>query len=312
MRLSNIHEAIIKMVVMTHVTSTPPTHTLLRISHALLDYLGAEVDVRVLHIKGVAIDPTLAEGRHGSTDCDVVIHPSNIDTYTRCLEANGWELRTTFEHGSVFNHAATYYHPVWGTVDVHRAFPGLDADPAYTFESWWHHSHTVELGGRTIHVLSLLDQRVLLLMHAARSSRSRKGHDYNVVWECATPAERAEVEARAVELGGKTPLMLVTSCEGQSRWESVRGSKDFHLWSAMSRDANPTEVWVAQLQDAPKWSDKVRVMWSAMHINRDHLAVHLDRTPTRSEMRRAWIERLGRGTRRVLKMICSGRGLRSE
>lgn len=300
------------MVDMNTVTSAPPTHTHLRLSHALLDYLGEEAGVRVLHIKGVAIDPSLAEGRQGSTDCDVVIHPSNIGTYTRCLENNGWELRTTFEHGSVFNHAATYYHPVWGTVDVHRSFPGLDQDPARTFESWWNESHTVELGGRNVHVPSLLDQRVLLLLHAARSTRGRGRHDYQMVWQEASAAERAEVEARAITLGGKTPLMVVTSEKGDARRESVRSNRDFHLWVAMGHDANPTEVWVAQVLDARGIRAKLAVLWAAMHVNRDHLAVRLNRQPTPKEIRQDWIDRLGRGARRFVAMRHRDRDQRSS
>lgn len=95
-----------------------PDRTRLRLAHGCLDHLARAAGVRVLHLKGEALDPALSEGRAASTDCDVLVDPARVSACTSALAADGWEQVTTFEHGSVFGHAATFHHRVWGTVDV--------------------------------------------------------------------------------------------------------------------------------------------------------------------------------------------------
>ncbi|MDO5645899.1 MAG: nucleotidyltransferase family protein [Dermabacter sp.] len=283
--------------------TAPPMATRLRITHALLETLGREAGIRVLHIKGVTLDADLAKNRHASTDCDVLVPPTDAERYCDALATHGWDLRTRFEHGSVFGHAATMYHPVWGTVDVHRSFPGLDTDADATFEAWWQDGREIELGGARLRVPSALDQRVLLLMHAARSPNALTSHDFRVTWEDASADERRALEARAVALGAITPLMILTDTGDGERIDRVRGEPTFHLWDAISRGANPTELWNAQIQDAHSWTQKIGIMWKAAHVNRDHLAIQLGHAPTRAEIAREWVHRLGRGTRRLRRLV---------
>lgn len=77
--------------------------------------------------------PELAAGRGRSTDCDLLVDPDAVDRLDRALEAAGWEPVTSFAAGSVFGHEAALHHPLRGTVDLHRAFPGLGEDPRATF-----------------------------------------------------------------------------------------------------------------------------------------------------------------------------------
>ncbi|MCL6423228.1 nucleotidyltransferase family protein [Brachybacterium sp. JHP9] len=271
-----------------------PTDVLLRLSHACLEHVAGGAGVRILHVKGVSLHPELSAGRGASSDCDVLVDPAGVSALVQELLDQGWEQRTHFEQGSVFGHAATFYSPVWGTVDLHRHFPGLEADPARTFEEFWSRRETVELGGWDCAVPDLVSQRLLLLVHAARDAMGRRDGDLASAWTALDDAERAQLDALADRLGARVPLAIVTG-----RPERARGLHGKHLWEAVHRDANPTEVWRARLRDARGVRERVRVLLSAAHVNRDHLEIRLGHPPTPEELRREWWERWPRGLRRL-------------
>lgn len=273
-----------------------PTDVRLRMGHALLQHLADSSCARVLHIKGAALSPRLAAGRSVSSDCDVLVHPDDVAAFTAALEKAGWEPITSFEHGSVFEHAATYYNRVWGTVDVHRTFPGLERDARLSFETLWGPREAVELGGVACTVPSLQGQRLLLLLHAARDHMGRRSRDVEAAWDAAAPPEREDLDTLADALGATVPLALVTG-----RPERARGLPGEHVWRAVAGHANATEVWRARIRDARRIGPAatVRVLRRALRVNPDHLAVRLDREPSRREIRREWIRRWGRGARRL-------------
>lgn len=273
--------------------SSVPSRVRLRLGHAALQHLADGSRVRLLHIKGEALDARLAVGREPSTDCDVLVHPDDVDALASALRTAGWEPITRFEHGSVFGHAATFYSPVWGTVDVHRAFPGLDGDPHAAFMTLWDRREEQELGGLVCAVPDLPCQRLLLLLHAARDAMGRRGHDTEAAWTAATDAERAEVDALADRLGARVPLALVTG-----RPERARGRAGEHLWRAVAADANPTEVWRARLRDA-HGRERLRLLVAAGRVNPDHLRLRLGHPPSKAELRREWWARWLRGARRL-------------
>lgn len=120
-----------------------PATTRLRLAHGCLDHLARRADVRVLHLKGAALDPSLAEGRAPSTDCDVLVEPHRAQQFCDVLAAHGWRRVTSFAHGSVFGHAArdTMGRVRLRTVRVTRDHPGpLPGRPAVAWEGrpqWW-------------------------------------------------------------------------------------------------------------------------------------------------------------------------------
>lgn len=265
----------------------------LRLTHGVLQALADRANTRVLHIKGVAWDPALAEGRHASTDCDLLVEPSAVSRMTAALEEASWERMTTFEHGSVFAHAATYYHRVWGTVDVHRWFPGMHRDAGAAFEALWADRKEIVQGGRPVAVPSLTAQRLIMLVHAARTGAYGARGDVERAWYKASDAERADVEELAARLGSFVPLAIATD-----RAAEVAGFPQARLWSAMHQHENPTAVWLARLQDARGVREHAAVLWAALHVNPDHLALRLGRTPTRADLAREWVDRFGRAGRR--------------
>lgn len=274
-----------------------PERTRLRLAHACLQHLaGADgATARVLHLKGESLHPLLSAGRPASTDCDLLVHPDDLAAFERALVAHGWERRTTFEQGSVFGHAAAYFHPVWGTIDLHRSFPGLDRDPRATFGALWADRVLVDLGGHACATPDLRAQRLVLLVHAARDAMGRREHDTQVAWTDAHEAERDAVDALAERLGAQVPLALVTS-----RPERAAGLPGEHVWAAVHADANPTEVWRARLRDA-RGVGVLRVLLEATRVNRDHLELRLGHAPSRAELRAEWWDRLRRGLPRLVR-----------
>lgn len=279
------------------MTSAVPIDVRLRLTHGLLELLARAAGAQMLHIKGEALHPVLAQGRGQSTDCDVLVHPDHVSRFLQSLRDAGWEQYTSFEHGSVFEHAATYYHPVWGTVDVHRHFPGLHRDPAETFRVLWAARTTVELGSVQVSVPDLLGQRLILLVHAARGAASAGAGDRRRAWDLAAAEHREQVDALAESLGARVPLAIATD-----RVELVRGEPELRVWLALSDQADPTEVWVNRLLEADGLRKKLRVGWRALHVNPDHLTLRLGHPPSRGDMRREWWSRLGRGGRRLIAM----------
>lgn len=281
----------------------PPVRIRLRLEHACLQHIADGVGARILHVKGEALHPSLSERRGPSSDCDVLVHPDDVAAYTAALAAHDWELHTTFARGSVFGHAATYYHPRWGTVDVHRHFPGLDRDPRLSFEVLSASATTASLGGRDVPVPDLLGQRLVLLVHAARDAMGRAEHDREVAWDVLDEPERAQLDRLAERLGAAVPLLIATG-----RGDLARGLPRWRTWQAMHRHANPTEVWLARLADAQGLRGRARVLAASLLPNRDHLAIRLGHEPTEAELRREGIERFGRGAQRLWS--AARRGLR--
>lgn len=281
---------------MERSTAQVPAPTRLRLAHGVLELLAREAGAPILHVKGVALHPVLAAGRAPSTDCDVLVDPARVGPLVRALQEAGWEQLTSFRHGSVFTHAATFHHAVWGTVDVHRSFPGLEADAPAAFAELWQGRETVELGGVDCPVPALRPQRLLLLVHAARDATGHARHDVRVAWTEADPAEREQLEALARRLGAMVPLAIATG-----RPELARGLPGEHLWTALHERADAPGVRAARWRDARGVRERVRLVVEAAHVNPDHLALRLGHRPSRRELRREWWARLGRGARRLLR-----------
>lgn len=276
---------------------TIPARVSLRLELACLQRIADSSGARVLHVKGEALHPVLMVGRGPSSDCDVLVHPDDLRRFVTELEQSGWELRTTFRHGSIFEHAATYYHPSWGTVDVHRHFPGLDANPTLTFQEFWASRDIVSIGGVAVNIPSLLSQRVILLAHAARDAMGRSELDRRNAWDLADEITRQKIDELAARLGGRVPTHIATG-----RADAVAGERGFRVWSAMYANADPTEIWHARIRDAEPGLPTLKLLLEATRPNPDHLAIRLGHKPSTAEMRREWWQRWLRGGRRLWRL----------
>ncbi|UEJ81117.1 nucleotidyltransferase family protein [Brachybacterium halotolerans subsp. kimchii] len=272
-----------------------PVTVRLRLAHGCLDHLARDTGVRVLHVKGPALDPVLAEGRGPSSDCDILVEPGRAEDFCAALRSHGWDQVTSFEHGSVLGHAATFHHTTWGTVDVHRSFPGLDSDPGATFSRMWSGRRLIELGGQQCAVPALEMQRLVLLVHAARDAMGRRAHDVRVAWDSLDDDGRDRLDSLADELGGRVPIALVTD-----RPERARGVRGVALWTALHEKASPSAVWWARLREAGSMRERLEVLGAALRLNPEHLALRLGHPPTPAELRRESWGRWGRAARHAL------------
>ena len=123
----------------------------MRFAHAVAQSLADDHGLDVLHIKGPAVDERLAAitpdsweedqrsavGKRRSTDADVLVRPEQTKRLIDVMVDHGWELRYGFNDGSPFAHAATLEHSLFGYVDLHRRFPGLEVPPQVAFERLW-------------------------------------------------------------------------------------------------------------------------------------------------------------------------------
>ena len=137
----------------------------------VVQHLADSADADLLHLKGPAVLEGLRDPQRTSFDVDVLVRPSHLSPLIPALESHGWDRRTDFATGSPFAHAANWWHDDWGWLDVHVAWPGA--------RSTRRRSSTCSPPGATqaiahveCHVPDRTGQRLVLLLHAARSPGS--------------------------------------------------------------------------------------------------------------------------------------------
>ncbi|HEY6533983.1 MAG TPA: hypothetical protein VIY72_16865 [Acidimicrobiales bacterium] len=251
--------------------------------------MADSVDVELLHIKGAALDPTLADPRRAGTDADVLVRPHHIPTFVRTLQRHGWQVHSRFETGSPFGHAVTLAHPTWGYADVHRRFPGITRPDDEAFDRLWRDRGSRTISGVDCDVPGLVAQRLILVLNSARGASHRTA-DLDAAWTSASTSERGEVRALVGALGAE-----VAFAAGIGELEHYRGRRDYDLWRITAEGgASRTAEWLARLRAAPSTRARLRLALRAPLVNTDHLAVQLRRTPNRREVARAFLRRVRR------------------
>lgn len=300
------------------MTDAPPMPVALRVhlAHATVQAVGEASGSPLLHIKGPATDPSLSPGPGGpgvaatgparvSTDADVLVHPDHARRFVGSLQQCGWRMVTTFRTGSAFEHAATLWHNELGFVDVHRHFPGIELDPVRAFELMWQAAHTTDIAHRACSVPSVGYQRLLLLLHAARNG-GPSSDTTRRLWGDADDAVRAEVLRLAGELRAEVALAAAT---GQLDRFADRPS--FDLWRAYSAGGEVDRMteWRARFKAAPTLPARIGILGRAILVNRDHLAMKLQRQPTSAEVAREYLRRARRGVQELWRLVTSwGKG----
>ena len=254
-----------------------PIAARVHLAHAVVQKLADERDVDLLHLKGPAVLPGLrAEGRH-SSDVDVLVRPSHLSRLVAGLESVGFEQRTAFATGSVFAHAANWWHDDWGWVDVHVSWPGVTIDAEEAFDVLARGRLQLAIAHRDCPVPGRTAQRLILVLHAARSGGSL---DVDHAWDAADPGERDDVRKLAAELDAEVALAA-----GIGELELHRGHPAYALWRHFRDGGSRFDEWRARLAAAPTVRAKVVLLSAALRVNRDHLRMELGRPPTRGEVR---------------------------
>jgi len=278
---------------MTADAGQVPLAARIQIGHATLQWVAEEHGIRMLHIKGAALDPRVSwPGREGN-DVDVLVPASDAERLVSALQACEWRLDNSFKHSSAFEHAATLRHAELGWADVHRCFPGINLDPDQAFEILWTQRQTTNLGGFDCAVPSLPAQILVLVLHAARSPASGRGPmDISSSWGAADEATRRQVEALVVALDAE-----VGFAAGVGNLDAYRGRRDHDLWAVVSQGGTRFEEWRARVKAAPDRRRAMAVALRAPLVNTEHLAMVLGRPPTRWEVLVEFFARPVRGLR---------------
>lgn len=269
----------------------------IRLAHATLQRIADGSGIDILHIKGPTVDPSLwrvvsdQDGERAvartSSDADVLVRPSHVGRFLAGATEHGWIQQTSFEGGSAFGHAMGLYHPKLGSCDVHRYFPGIDIDTEAAFDLLWHDHHTVTLGHVECHVPTVACQRLLLLLHAARTG----GHshpDVEACWNRATPAEREDVLALARAGNAEVPLAAALGT-----LEDYRHDPRYRLWRHFSSNEDSRlGEWRGRFEAARSIRDKLRVIQGFLKLNKEIVAIQLGHAPSRTELARAHWKRI--------------------
>ena len=245
----------------------------------------------MLHIKGVAADPSISAVVGSGSDADVLVRPSHVARVLEQLRCHGWEQYSDFEWGSPFGHAATFFHECWGFGDIHRHFPGIGLPADEAFEQLWSTRSTRSLAGISCVMPSLPAQALIMVLNAARSGGpSSRMALVRTAWE-GTPTElREEVTALVATLRAE-----VAFSAGLGELDRYRGRREYLLWKVASQGGTRLEEWVARVWAAPTPRAALGLALRAPLVNREHLAIRIGHQPTRLEVLREFVARPYRG-----------------
>lgn len=276
-----------------------PVDAAVAFAHAEVQAIAEDFGVDLLHIKGPALTESLRRpwpddvtGTYRrSNDADVLVRPSHVRRFTAALNASGWRCLYDFADGSAFEHAATWARDDLSSVDVHRYFPGIEADPATAFDILWAAKESWQIAGIHCPVPDLTAQRLILLIHAARGRSRRDQADRERAWFSLDDDGRSDVDDLADRLGARVALRA-----GTGRLETVRGERTYPLWRYLtSGETSLPALWVARVRSAPTLRASARIGVRMLIPNRQRMTTQLGRAPSGREVVDAYRARFGLG-----------------
>lgn len=273
------------------MTIEPSLHVRLRLTHGVLQRIADQAGADVLHIKGPAVAEELLDTRavhdaagdfehtetvaRRSSDADLLIRPEHVHRFLNEASRHGWIRKTSFSSSSAFGHAMNIFHPTLGNADVHRRFPGLAPD---AFDELWRDRISTPLGHVPCPTPSVTAQRLLLLLHSARSGPHHP--DSGRAWHRATADERVAVLTLARRLGAE---IGVAAAVGDL--EEFRGHPEYLLWKHF-RDGNSSRLdeWRARWRAATSVGKKAAVIRGLLFFDPSLLEAELGHAPSRREV----------------------------
>ncbi len=273
-----------------------PIAARVHLAHAVVQHLAEAASVDLLHIKGPALLPDLRPPSRVSTDVDVLVRPSHLHLLMAALEAAGWTRRTDFETGSVFAHAANWWHDDWGWVDVHVHWPGVRLEPEAAYAVWSAEEERHPIAHVPCPVPGRTAQLLVLVLHAARST-DRADVDY--AWRRATDEQRTDARTLAGVLGAEVALAAALG-----ELEDFRDDPSHDLWRHLSEGGESRVAeWRARFRATSGARARARLVTQVLRVNRDHLGLELGRTPSRREIRQRQRLRLARAWAEVRTLL---------
>jgi len=262
-----------------------PLAVRIELCRAAVQTIADRQGVRMLHIKGAAVDPVIRPNARSGTDVDVLCDPARIDEMHARLREHGWRLHSTFDDGSPFAHAQTYWHPDWGYLDLHRRFPGIGIADDDAFALLWHDRGPHTCAGRAAQVPSLDAQIVLLMLNLARRSEDHGG-EVERAWAEQSDDDRARRTRLVAELRAEVALAAATG-----ELERYRDRREYALWKAVSDGGSRTREWWARVRAAGTTWEAIRIVLRAPRPNLSRLTRELGREPTGRDVTAAMVRR---------------------
>jgi hypothetical protein len=145
----------------------------MRLWHARVGYVLQDAAVEHVLIKGATWAPFLHVPADAPADVDVLVSPRHFARALAALRAAGFSSAMPgVADDEVALHSTVLRAPGGPEVDVHRSFPGLDADPSRSWEVLCEGRRSAELGHYPVPVLS---DDLQLLLAAAAAARDGAG-----------------------------------------------------------------------------------------------------------------------------------------
>ena len=273
-----------------------PLQVRTRFGHAAVQRLADEHGVDLLHIKGDALDPTVASPGRIATDADVLVRPAHLDALLAACAAAGYQSSGRFTTASPFEHSLTLWHDLWGHLDVHRHYPGIGRSPADAFERLWADRLTTDIAGVSCPAPSLPAQVAILVMHAARNpAGGQASADVAHAWHGASRDQRQQVRAWVEEMQAEIAFAV-----GVGDVDSLPPSAERELWQAVTEGGRVHE-WRARIAAAPDLRSRIVLVLRAPLVNTDHLAHELGHRPSSLDVVRAFVDRSRRGIAEIVR-----------
>lgn len=250
-----------------------PQDMRIRLGHALIEHTAQQRGIKLLHIKGYAVDSGLYSPGRRSSDIDVLVHPDHIDEFVDVLLGRGWRTVTRFTSGSIFQHAMTLWHDSWGYADVHRSYPGIEISASDLFEELWRSRTSRLIADIPCTVPATHHQALLIVLHAARDPY-RGASDVRYLRETQTPKEWDALKNEAERFGAGLAFAAATG-----GLDEFSNHPKHDVWAVVSGGGSRMELLAARARAAPSLRSRTTLLLSAAFTNRDHLRMSLQREP---------------------------------
>lgn len=213
---------------------TVPVRLRVHLAHAVVQAIADEARADVLHIKGPSVDPALRPEGRSSADSDVLARPAHLPRLLAGLKRHGWQQVTGLHSTDLIRHSTNWYHPQLGQLDIHVRFPGIQAPPKDAFDALWRGHRTQDIAHRPCVVPDETAQRLILLLHAARSIHAHSA-DVKAAWGDASDPAREQTRALASELDAEVALAAATG-----ELDQYRDRREYDLWRLYTQNQTTT------------------------------------------------------------------------
>ena len=162
----------------------------IQLLHAEVGWTLRNAGVNALVLKGPTIaDWLYPEADRVSADADFLVAPDQFDDAVAALTSRGFvDYAEGVREPERTPHAITFTRtdPAVGghQVDLHRYFPGIEADPARAFEVFWTRRQPATSAAVDVWFPDLPSRTLIIVLHAARGALTGKVlEDQRRAWE---------------------------------------------------------------------------------------------------------------------------------